>query len=197
MTYRERREGRAKRLHEWAEKREQKAAGSLERARELADMIPLGQPVLSGHHSEGRHRRDLGRIEGGYRAGFEHAARADEFKSRVANIEAQAARAIYSDDPDAVEALERRIAGLEAERDRIKAYNATCRKGAPDVSLLDALQAAHLEGIRSHCPYQLGKGGAYPADELANLSGDIGRNRRRLEHLLGQPSTMEGGDEEA
>jgi len=186
MTYRERREGRAKRRREWAEKREEKAAGSLERARGLADMIPLGQPVLSGHHSERRHRRDLDRIEGGYRAGFEQAAKAEEFKSRAANVEAQVSRAIYSDDPDAVEALERRISGLEAERDRIKAYNAICRKGAPDVSLLDARQAANLEGIRAHCPYQLGKGGAYPAYALANLSGDIGRNRKRLERLRGK-----------
>src|SRR3970040_1965979 len=109
MTDRERRALRRKRLREWAEKREEKAAGSLERARGLADIIPLGQPILSGHHSEGRHRRDPGRIEGGYRAGFEHAANAEEFKNRAANIEAQASRAIYSDDPDAVEAHQQRI----------------------------------------------------------------------------------------
>lgn len=28
-----------------------------------ADMIPFGQPILVGHHSEGRHRRDLARID--------------------------------------------------------------------------------------------------------------------------------------
>jgi hypothetical protein len=33
-----------------------------EKGRRIADMIPLGQPILVGHHSEGRHRRDLGRI---------------------------------------------------------------------------------------------------------------------------------------
>lgn len=33
-----------------------------ERGRQIADMIPMGQPILVGHHSEGRHRRDLARI---------------------------------------------------------------------------------------------------------------------------------------
>jgi hypothetical protein len=34
-------------------------------------MIPFGQPILVGHHSEGRARRDQGRIESGMRAGVE------------------------------------------------------------------------------------------------------------------------------
>ncbi len=32
-------------------------------ARELASHIPMGQPILVGHHSEGRHRRDLAKID--------------------------------------------------------------------------------------------------------------------------------------
>ena len=31
--------------------------------RERLEMIPLGQPILVGHHSEKRHRRDLKRID--------------------------------------------------------------------------------------------------------------------------------------
>jgi hypothetical protein len=38
-------------------------------------------------------------------------------------IEAQLAGSIYSDDPDAIDQLEKRIASLEAERARIKAHN--------------------------------------------------------------------------
>jgi len=50
----ERREARAKRLETEAE-----AEGA--KAQQVLDMIPMGQPVLVGHHSERRHRRDLDR----------------------------------------------------------------------------------------------------------------------------------------
>lgn len=33
------------------------------RFREISDMIPLGQPVLLGHHSQRRHQKDLARID--------------------------------------------------------------------------------------------------------------------------------------
>jgi len=58
---------------------------------------------------------------------IDHTTKAAEMRSKAANIEAAAARSIYSDDPDAVEQLEARLAELEAKRDRIKAYNKSVR----------------------------------------------------------------------
>lgn len=58
MTYRDRREAKADRLREWAEKREAKAAAAFDSAATLSDAIPFGQPILVGHHSEKRARRD-------------------------------------------------------------------------------------------------------------------------------------------
>lgn len=71
MTYRERREARAEKLREWAAKRDAKSAAGFQAARTVADGIPLGQPILVGHHSEKRHRRDIARIDSGMRAGAE------------------------------------------------------------------------------------------------------------------------------
>ncbi|WP_132290495.1 DUF3560 domain-containing protein [Kribbella sp. VKM Ac-2568] len=31
--------------------------------RQISDHIPLGQPILVGHHSERRHRRDIERMD--------------------------------------------------------------------------------------------------------------------------------------
>jgi len=185
MTYRERRLRKAERLRSWAESRDGKAAAALGRADGIAEQIPLGQPVLVGHHSEGRHRRDLERIEGGMRAGIDHAGKADSFRRRADGIEAAAEHAIYSDDPDAVDRLRERIACLEAERDRVKAYNVSCRRGARDVGLLDQRQRADLETVGRVAPYQLGKGGAMPTYVLSNLGGNIGRQRKRLAELEG------------
>ena len=145
----------------------------------------MGQPILVGHHSEAHARRDQDRIHAGMRAGIENSRKADEMRSRAANIEAAAGRAIYSDDPDAPERLRERIAGMEAQRDRIKAYNASARSaartgGVGDLSLLDERQRADVLSIAKYAPYQLRPGAGLPAYALSNLGGNIGRLRERL-----------------
>lgn len=189
-TYRERREARADRLRGWAEKREAKAEAALEQARTMADMIPFGQPILVGHYSEGRDRRYRDRIGSTFERSLEHAEKARSMTGQAATIESQLDRSIYSDDPDAAERLEERIAELEAERDRIKAYNASCRKaaksgGAGDLTLLDDDQRADIQQLAKVCAWQVGAGGAFPAYKLSNLSGNIKRNRDRLAALRG------------
>lgn len=187
MTYRERREARAERLRQWAEKRDARSAAAFQTARTIADGIPLGQPVLVGHHSEKRHRRDLDRIDNGMRKGIEHGRKAESMRSRADNIEHAAERAIYSDDPDAIERLRERIADLEAARDRITAYNKACRKAGrvtPEaVALLDDAQRSSLESITKYAAFQLRAGGAFPPYMTSNLSGQISKARERLARM--------------
>lgn len=64
---------RAERLDDRAERAEQAAQTSREAARAISDRIPLGQPILVGHHSEGRARRDAARLTGHMDASLEHA----------------------------------------------------------------------------------------------------------------------------
>lgn len=183
MTYRDRREARAERLREWAEKRDVKADAAEAKTRQLADMIPFGQPILVGHHSEGRSRRDAERIQRGMSATVEHSRKADEMRSKADNIEAAAEHAIYSDDGDAIERLEGRIAELEAKRSRIKAYNTSCRKGARDVALLSDAEQADILNVAKHASFQLRENGAAPAYWLSNLSGNLNAQRKRLASL--------------
>ena len=183
-TYRERREARAERLRDWADSRDRKAATAEAAARRTADIIPLGQPMLTDHYSYrgDRNRRD--RMTANFAKAYEHSAKADEMRRRADSIETAADRAIYSDDPDALDRLREKLADLEAERDRIKRYNATCRKGAPDLSILDDRQRADLASVQRHTPYN-SKGGAMPAYALSNLSGNIKRTRDRIAQLGG------------
>jgi hypothetical protein len=178
MTYRERRLAKAEKLVGWAEKRQQKAVSARKSADAIAAFIPFGQPILVGHHSEKRHRRDLDRINGGYEKSFEHANTAADMLRRAEGIEAAAARAIYSDDADAIEQLEKRIATLEAAREVMKAFNKTVRKGTPDFSLLTESQAAEFRSSARYFPWIARKG-----FDLANTSGNIKRNRDRLAQL--------------
>jgi hypothetical protein len=181
-TRRERAEARAAKRREWAESRKQKEAA----AWDAHHAVPLpvgGEPIKAGHHSEARHR---GAIARSHRLAFkalEHAGKAQDHEAKADGIEAQLANTIFTDDPDAIPALEARIAGREAERDRVKRYNASCRKGSPDESLLDDAQRADLAIMRQTAPYQLRNKGQFPPYVLANLSKNIKADRDRIKKV--------------
>ncbi len=178
MTYRERREARADRLRGWAEKRETTASASLAAdAHYHGDWAFATQP---GRIPE----RD--RVNAREHRAYQSLNKADSMRSRADSIEAAAAKAIYSDDEDAVERLTEKLAALEAERARWTAYNASARKAAKsggngDMKLLDASQQRDLlRAITWSLPRP---GAAAPAYVTANLSGNISRLRKRLAEL--------------
>jgi len=61
-------------------------------------MIPMGQPILVGHHSEGRHRRDLKRIDSGMRKAIEESEKADYFSHKVSSLKYQVSKSRQSRD---------------------------------------------------------------------------------------------------
>jgi len=121
------------------------------------------------------------------RSAIEHSDKADNMRAKADNIERAAANAIYSDDPDAIEALRAKIERLEAERKRITDYNASCRKRkeAGDTSILDDKQRAELLSIARVCAYQLRQYGQFPSYATSNLSGTINTAKKRLAQLNG------------
>lgn len=116
--YDERRHRRIEGLWLRAAKRREEGEGRLESARRTAAIIPLGQPILVGHHSEKRHRRDLDRIDAGHRKGFEALKDAEQLASRAASAEEN--HAISSDDPEALERLRQKLDGVRATHKRWK-----------------------------------------------------------------------------
>lgn len=186
-TYRERRLERASRLREWAEKRAARSSGQFKRAHDLVSGIPMGQPILVGHHSERRHRRTLERSDSAMRRGWEDSNKADAMSYTAGNIEDAADRAIYMDDPDAIERLTAKIAALEAKRDARKRANVIVRSKRLDaatktVQLAELLKwpadlAAKL--LEPDCCGRLG----FPAYSLQNIGGTITKERGRLAQL--------------
>ena len=193
MTTRERREARAARLREWADTREAKSTAAFDAVRQIADNIPMGQPILVGHHSEAHARRDQDRIHNGMRRAIDNQTAARAMRQKAANIESAADHAIYSDDPDAREQLERKMADMEAQREAIRRYNADCRLAAKagghgDLKLLEWDTPFGLRSIAkmvTDCAAagQLRPGWALPAYATSNLSGNIARLRARLATL--------------
>jgi len=63
----ERAEERSERFNEYSDRRAEDAAQAQKAVSVIADAIPFGQPILIGHHSERRARKDAQRIEDGMR----------------------------------------------------------------------------------------------------------------------------------
>lgn len=128
-TYGMKLQTRKERLENAAEKAEAEAARQFRRGdlREEVSGIPLGQPILVGHHSERRHRKQIERAHNAMRKGIEASDRAKDLARRAANV---GTGGISSEDPEAVDKLGAEIAKLEALQEQMKAANAAIRKHA-------------------------------------------------------------------
>ncbi|MHC4181507.1 MAG: DUF3560 domain-containing protein [Planctomycetota bacterium] len=111
----DRAEERAERFAEYQEKRADDADATRQAVAELADGIPLGQPILVGHHSERRARKDAQRIENGMRRAVRLWECSQYWEDRAAGA---LRHAKYKERPDV---RHRRIKKLEAERRKLVA----------------------------------------------------------------------------
>lgn len=105
----ERAEERAERFDEYSDKRAHDAESARKAVSAIADNIPLGQPILIGHHSERHARKDAERIENGMRRAVKMWETSEYWKSRASGA---LHHAKYKELP-AVRA--RRIKGLESD----------------------------------------------------------------------------------
>ena len=106
----ERAEAKAERLEDLSTRRTQDAARAEEAVHELADNIPFGQPILVGHHSERRARKDAEKIENGMRKAVDCWKQAGYWQERAAG---SLRLAKYKALPDV---RARRIKGIEADK---------------------------------------------------------------------------------
>ena len=69
--YQERKEARIDRMEERAAHAQAESTAASHAAHEIMRLIPPGQPILVGHHSERHHRRDLDKIDRNMRKSIE------------------------------------------------------------------------------------------------------------------------------
>lgn len=183
MTRRERAEARLERRREWAAGRTAKAEAGFAAVNKLSDSIPFGQPILVGHHSERHARRDADRIHNGMSKACESQNMAEHHESKAAGIERQLATTIFSDDPDAVEAIKAKVAAGRAKIERMKAANKAWRKSgvAGLVALGWSQPEADACAARIATAYSWEKQ-PYAGYELTNLGGNM---RRLVDRIKG------------
>lgn len=192
--YETRKAARIARLEARAERLRAEGSSRLDSARRIGAMIPMGQPILIGHHSEKRHRKDLARIDAGYRKGFAALEQAESCERRAAAAEEN--RAISSDDPAALDKLRAKLAALEAAREQAAALNKAGRAKDPAAALA-ALgvkdPAAFIEKARLRFN---GDRAMVPAYRLTNMAAEARRLRKRIEGLERRDAAPERAPEE-
>lgn len=193
--YQERRERRIARFEELAAKAQRESDAGWERSRTMLDVIPMGQPILVGHHSEKRHRALLRRSDNACRRANDAGKKAAYYRARAAA--AASNYAIYRDNPDAVALLKIKLAGLEKLQARMKAVNAAHKRYKRNPATLDTdttLSPAERAAIRAYVPAYSWEPHPFPPYRLTNNNATIRNVKQRiahLEHVAAAPEPIE------
>lgn len=144
---RERAAERAEQLNARAERAERLAASREASAHQIADGIPLGQPILVGHHSEGRHRRDLARMNSNQEKAYELRQKADGLRHAAATAEANTV-------PVGKVTLGNRIAKLTAD---LRAQERSLAKVSDPTSRAAQVYGENVDQLRAQLDYERGE----------------------------------------
>lgn len=198
-SYEQKQADRRDRLNAAADRAEDRSNAAYKRAdmSEAATGIPFGQPIIVGHHSEGRHRAAIKRADNAMRVSIEEGKRAAELRGKAAAV---GTGGISSDDPDAIDKLKAKLAKLETKQADMKAANKVVRKWAKkgvtpecDGEDFDAY-AAELAGVADQFTPSMGRellrpqwGSAGPIGfapyQLTNNNAEINRLKKRIAQL--------------
>lgn len=174
----DRAEQRADRFEGYSDNRAKDAESAANGAKAIADNIPFGQPILVGHHSEKRARKDAERIENGFIKAVKMWETSEYWKQRA---QGAIRSAKYKEQP-AVRV--RRIKKLEAENRKYKKY---CNEAETLIKLWSSDKLTHDKAVQicnvldhcSHC-FTLEK---YPRNPPAS----------QYEGSMGLWSALDGG----
>jgi hypothetical protein len=182
-SYEQKQEARRQRYKARATKARQEAEQHKAASDRLVAHIPFGQPILVGHHSEGRHRRTLERSQNLMFKMVDDYKKADHDEQKAASV---GAGGISSDDPEAIRKIKEELIDLEAKQERMKAVNKHLKKG-DDAALL-AMGYTEAVILKLKTPDFAGRPG-YPDYAITNNGANIRRLKKRIEDL-----TAKAGD---
>ncbi len=171
--YQEKLEAKKERYEELAQKNSALAEETIKRARAMASVIPLGQPILVDHYSAKADINYRNRIDSTYRKGFEAEEKSNYYATKASNV---GKAGISSDDPEAIQQLERKLQQLENQRIHLRQINEYVRKGETGKLTPDDIALIKENNI-------VRGGNTIPDFVFSNLSGNIRRIRLRIDEL--------------
>jgi Domain of unknown function (DUF3560) len=175
-----RKERRLDNAHRQGLKNRKLSKSFYDRSTTMARCIPMGQPILVGHHSEKRDRRFRKRMWNIMGKSVAANDKAKYYEEKAEAIESN--RAIFSDDPDAIEKLKEKIATAVDRQDFMKAGNKIVKSKKLTIEQkIEQLKAAGHSAMILQ-PDFCGRVG-YADYELTNNNANIRRMKQRLEQL--------------
>ncbi len=182
--YRGRIEDKKNRLEERAEKAFNISNARYMASKDLASMIPFGQPILVGHHSEAKSRRHAEQINNNMAKSVE-AQNKGEYLQRRAN--SVGAFGIASDDPEAIKKLKEKLASLEKTQEIMKSVNKLVKKkGLTNDQIIKILindfKLSKNQAVDILTPDYAGRVG-FAGYALSNNNANIRTTRKRIEEL--------------
>lgn len=124
--FNERRGNRINYAKSQAAKNEKESDRLYSSATDMASVIPMGQPILIGHHSEKRDRRYREKIHDTMGRSVEKQKKAAYYADKAESIASNGA--IFSDDPEALTKLREKLSRLQALQEFMKSANRCLRK---------------------------------------------------------------------
>jgi hypothetical protein len=193
--YESKRQARYDRLIAAGDKAQAEGENARRQSDEMASVIPMGQPILVGHHSEGWDRRYRERIHAKMRKGWELQQKADYYRQRAASAEKN--DAIMSDDPDAVSKLTAKIEKLEAWQETMKKINKAHTAYTKNPASLDKsdLPEPAKKVIRDYVPQYTWEPHPFPPYALQNNNANIRRLKERAQVVERKQSAKDWTEE--
>lgn len=178
-------EARRERLLELADRMQAASDAAYRQAREMASVIPMGQPILVGHYSEKRDRAYRARIWRTQDRCLELQRKAEYYRGLASGV---GEGGISSDDPEAVVKLKQELEKNEAEQRMMKKVNAAIRRekknGRPAQlsALMLILSCSEAVAAKLLEPDFCGRIG-FPDYAMKNNGANIRRIKGRIEQL--------------
>ncbi|MEZ8107402.1 DUF3560 domain-containing protein, partial [Vibrio cortegadensis] len=181
--YQGRLEGKRERLEARADKAQSESERYYLASKERASHIPFGQPILVGHHSEKRARRDAERIFNDMGKSVKAQQKADNLNNRVESV---GTAGIASDDPEAIQKLKSKLTSLERSQEMMKSINKVIRSNnLSEADKMEFMQVTHqLTQKQAHELLHPNFGSVGFADySLRNNNATIRATKQRIKEL--------------
>lgn len=180
-SYEDKQAARRARFEELADKNRAQSTQQFEASRRAVDGIPMGQPILVGHHSEGRHRAVLARSDGAMRRSIEAQNTADYYARKAEGV----GGGISADDPEAITKLRAELVKLQQAQDVMKAANKAIRAHeTPEARIAGLVKVGLTEAQAAEIikPDFAGRVG-FASYQLSNASANMRRIEQRIKVL--------------
>lgn len=180
-AYEKKQQERKDRYLELADKANSGSQAASLHSHRMAQAIPFGQPVLVGHHSEKSDRAYRAKIGGSMDKAVELAKKADYYERKAESV---GKGGVSSDDPDAIEKLQKQLDKAVETQELMKAANKVLRKHKEPEAQKAALIA---QGFREDVAAEIvspahGQAG-FASYQLTNNNANIRRIKGRIEQL--------------